>query len=272
MKKNLLVAACFLCAGSLSAQIEPFKITMWSFSADSIRAVAFTEAAGIVSYQKPAPLYKGTYEVDKPKDWRFRFQGREGFMVNLRNDLGRNFQPHVWFEINGFSTYVSSSFGLGFVSRQERYAFGVIAGQYQKRVEGLADIHSNTNHYEKNFRIGCYLGTDFNMFLFSGTLIRERQGFYYRASAEFKPSSLITWRPIRTLGLCAEMETILGSDFGLVWRSPLHHETRERFRSAFRIAVQALYILPDRQERLDLRQVGVFAEEGPMLRLNLNWF
>lgn len=264
--KSKLALCCLVFAGGVSAQSpDPPRIFLDADLSDSVRTLVKVSVLSHMTNQKPLTLYKNTpnglVADEKPRKWRYRFQGFQSYWFYLKKDHTSSFQPHLFLEVMGVATYVSSKMGVGYTSRQSRYSLGFFGGQYERRVGDGFDISFRSKNFEVGGLYGAYFQFDPKGLSLFATVAKERRELFHRLYIGWKVRETINSRFVpKGLRIYAESETLIGAGAGISYQTPNGH-----------FGINLSYLLPNQKERQTQRLFGNFLEEGIAIRLRYAW-
>ncbi len=235
---------------------------------DSINIVSELETDIKVTHVKPSTIWKYQPKSlrlvadEKPKDYRALPKGKLCLLANLRSDPYRAVQPHVYFEVAGLPTHLSTKVAVGVLDKSVGLACGVFLGQYMRRVDDYGDVTFRAKQFEAGWHRGLYLLADRPEFTFFFSYSQEKTFEYFDTSLGLKVGKLLHAPPgLSGLGIEAQFESYLGAGGGLSYL------TRNG-----RFGTSLCYLVPGLAEINRERMIGLIVENGVVLRLHVLWF
>lgn len=227
----------------------------------------FVEVSGAIKLtgEKPITLMVPKSGIlvpdEKDKRLRFQFQGRKTFTLFWKRDLSKNFQPHNFVEITGFSTYLSMRGGMGFTDRFLRTSFGLVVGKYMKRTNGPADVTYKAKAFEEAPSLGFYFHSDQSFLSMFILYSHEKSGHYRRIEMAGKLSCFWGDGLLSNTRVRFESETFFGNGVGLSY-----HPKSGRYN--FSVS----YMVPETDEKHTQRPFGNYLGEGVRTCIQVLWF
>ena len=222
---------------------------------DSVRFVVEESAFLKLTTQQPLTLVyqtkSGIMVDEKSQFLRFQFLGRKTFTLYPRQDITKDLQPHVFFELTGLATYMSTRVGAGVTSREYGVSVGFALASYRKRTSEEADITYKAKSFEEATSYGGYIHTDREHLSWFGAIYKEKRGVYYRTELAYKIGEIFSIEPLRPFRLFIKSETFLGSGGGLSYHS---------MNGCMDLSVA--YLVPDEDERVRQRRFGNYPGMG----------
>ncbi len=230
---------------------------------DSVQVVCEVSAHLKLTHVKPSTIYKMQTKTmslvpdEKPKDYRCLPKGRMGLLVNTKADPYAVLQPHIFFEIAGLPTHLSTKMAVGVMDRNMGFACGVFTGQYMRRVDDYGDVTYRAKQFEAGWHRGLYLFADQPGFVFFFSYAREKTFHYFDTSIGCKAGEMLRLGPaLSGLGVQAEFESYLGAGGGLSYRLP-----------SGKFSGSISYLVPGLAEINRERAIGLIVENGLLVRL-----
>lgn len=265
--KNIIVLPFVLLASPVVAQFSAIRKMAECDPADSVQVIASVTLSVKATYVKPPTIYKLNQKSqtvvaeEKPEKWRALPKGSMGVLVNTKRDPYADIQPHLFFEIAGLSTHLSTKCGGGFTSRGDGFSMGAFTGQYMRRVDDYGDVTYRAKQFRAGWHYGYYVMLDQKKWNFNFSQSVEKKEEYFEARLGWKigktfPKSFIP----PGLEMQAEAETYLGAGGGFSYR----------FHGG-RYALSLSYLVPGLAEEQRERAVNLIVAKGLLVRLNILW-
>lgn len=267
MRAVLLVFLLVVLTSPASAQKLQLETLRRRLPEDSVMVVSEVSVHLKLTHVKPSTIYKQTKSMalvpdEKPEDYRCLPKGRMGFLVNAKSDPYAVVQPHVFFEIAGLPTHLSTKMAVGVMDREMGFACGIFTGQYMRRVDDYGDVTYRAKQFEAGWHRGLYLFADRPGFVFFFSYAKEKTFQYFDTSIGWKAGEMLQLgRLAEGLGVQVEFESYLGAGGGLVCRVP-----------SGRFSVSISYLVPSLGEINRERAVGLIVENGVLVRVRVLWF
>lgn len=235
---------------------------------DSVCVVSEVSVGLKLTHVKPSTIYRfqaKTMSVvpdEKSKDWRCLPKGQMGLLVNTRTDPYAVVQPHLFFEIAGLPTHLSTKMAIGVMDREMGFACGIFVGQYMRRVDDYGDVSFRAKQFEAGWHRGLYLFADRPGYAFFFSYAKEKTFQYFDTSLGWKMGETLRFSPaLAGLQVQTEFESYLGAGGGLAYRVP-----------SGKFSASLSYLVPGLNEINRERAIGLIVENGLLLRIRAQWF
>ncbi len=251
----------------INAQEYQLMVLHESLPADSVQVVSELSVDLKLTHVKPSTIYKMTKAMalvpdEEPKDWRCLPKGQMGLLVNLRSDPYRVVQPHMFFEVAGLPTHLSTKVAFGVMDRSMGFACGVFTGQYMRRIDDYGDVTYRAKQFEAGWHRGMYMFADRPQFVFFFSYAQEKTFQYFNTSLGWKAGeTLHLGSALSGLQVRAEFESYLGAGGGLAYSL-----------KSDRFSASLSYLVPGLKEINRERKIGLIVDNGVLLRMHVLWF
>jgi hypothetical protein len=167
------------------------------------------------------------------------------------------------FEFSGMTTYMSNKLGLGFIDREDRFAFGGFVGTYTRRVDSYTrDFTARSHAWQNGGLFGGYFQFDSHYFSSSLSSAIEKENDYSRVLFAWKMGKMVHSKIIpEGLRLEVSSETFLGAGCGFSYHSKENH-----------FALGVAYLIPRRDEVTKQRIFDRFLATGLNVELEIIGF
>lgn len=263
MRAEMLVVLLAALTSPASAQKLQLETVLSGSIEDSVRVVVEVSTHLKLTHVKPSTIYKMQTKSmtlvpdEKSKEYRCLPKGRMGLLVNTNPDLLAVVHPHLYFEISGLPTHLSTKVAVGVMDRKMGFACGVFTGQYMRRVDDYGDVTFRAKQFEAGWHRGFYLFADRPMFTFFFSYAKEKTFQYFDASLGWKAGEVLRFGPaLSGLQVQAEFESYLGAGGGLAYRLP-----------GGKFSASVSYLVPGLAEINRERAIGLIVDNGIRVRL-----